>query len=88
VPAGLLVIPFPRRILGLKGDRTTAKDVGWMAAYYGWRFQTKLELAAARIEWLVQRLGPDRPPIRVVTDGAHASPKIRRFIQRLMRRVA
>jgi hypothetical protein len=29
-----------------------AKDIGWMAAYYGWQFRTKLELAAAQIEWL------------------------------------
>jgi hypothetical protein len=29
-----------------------AKDLGWMAAYYGWEFRTKLELAAAQIEWL------------------------------------
>ena len=27
-----------------------AKDVSWMAAYYGWQFHTKLELAAAQIE--------------------------------------
>jgi hypothetical protein len=47
-----------------------AKDVGWMAAYYGWQFETKLELAAAQIEWLVQQSGPDHPPIWVVTDGA------------------
>ena len=40
-----------------------AKDVGWMAAYCGWQFHTKLELAAAQIEWLVQQLGPDHPPI-------------------------
>ena len=47
-----------------------AKDIGWMAAYYGWEFRTKLELAAAQIEWLVQQLGKDHPPIWVVTDGA------------------
>ena len=50
-----------------------AKDVGWMAAYYGWQFHTKLELAAAQIEWLVQQLGPDHPPIWVVTDGVTSS---------------
>jgi len=58
-----------------------AKDVGWMAAYYGWQFRTKLELAAALIEWLVQRLGDDRPPIWVVTDGAYAK---RPFLKRVM----
>jgi hypothetical protein len=58
-----------------------AKDVGWMAAYYGWQFQTKLELAAAQIEWLVQRCGPDHPPIRVVTDGAYAK---RPFLKRAL----
>jgi hypothetical protein len=58
-----------------------AKDVGWMAAYYGWQFRTKLELAAAQIEWLVQQLGPDHPPIWVVTDGAYAK---RPFLKRAL----
>jgi hypothetical protein len=58
-----------------------AKDLGWMAAYYGWEFRTKLELAAAAIEWLVQRLGKDHPPIWVVTDGAYAK---RPFLKRVM----
>ena len=58
-----------------------AKDVGWMAAYYGWQFHTKLELAAAQIEWLVQQLGPNRPPIWVVTDGAYAK---RLFLKRVL----
>jgi DDE superfamily endonuclease len=49
-----------------------AKDIGWMAAYYGWQFRTKLELAAAQVEWLVQQLGTNHPPIWVVTDGAYA----------------
>ena len=58
-----------------------AKDVGWMAAYYGWQFHTKLELAAAQIEWLVQQLGPDHPPIWVVTHGAYAK---RPFLKRML----
>jgi hypothetical protein len=58
-----------------------AKDVGWMAAYYGWQFRTKLELAAALVEWLVQRLGKDHPPIWVVTDGAYAQ---RPFFKRVL----
>ena len=58
-----------------------AKDVGWMAAYYGWKFQTKLELAAAQVEWLVQQLEPDHPPIWVVTDGAYAK---RPFLKRVL----
>ena len=58
-----------------------AKDVGWMAAYYGWQFHTKLELAAAQIEWLVQQLGPDHPPIWVVTDGAYVK---RSFLKRVL----
>ena len=57
------------------------KDVGWMAAYYGWQFQTKLELAAAQVEWLVQQLGPEHPPIWVVTDGAYAK---RPFLKRVL----
>ena len=58
-----------------------AKDVGWMAAYYGWEFHTKLELAAAQIKWLVEQLGPNRPPIWVVTDGAYAE---RPFLKRVL----
>ena len=58
-----------------------AKDIGWMAAYYGWEFRTKLELAAAQIEWLVQQLGKDHPPIWVVTDGAYAK---RPFLKRVL----
>jgi hypothetical protein len=58
-----------------------AKDVGWMAAYYGWQFQTKLELAATQVEWLVQQLGPDHPPIWIVTDGAYAK---RPFLKRVL----
>jgi hypothetical protein len=49
-----------------------AKDVGGMAAYYGWEFRTKLELAAAQVAWLVAQLGEAGPPIWVVTDGAYA----------------
>jgi DDE superfamily endonuclease len=56
-----------------------AKDVGGMAAYYGWQFRTKLELAAAQVEWLVQQSGPEHPPIWVVTDGAYAK---RPFLKR------
>ena len=51
-----------------------------MAAYYGWQFHTKLELAAAQIEWPVQQLGPDHPPIWVVTDGAYVK---RPFLKRV-----
>ena len=38
-------------------------SVCYRKAYYGWQFHTKLELAAAQIEWLVQQLEPNRPPI-------------------------
>lgn len=58
-----------------------AKDVGWMATYYGWQFRTKLELAATSVEWLVQRLGKDHPTIWVVTDGAYAK---RPFLKRVL----
>jgi len=58
-----------------------AKDVGWMAAYYGWQFHTKLEQAAELVEWVVQQLGPDHPPIWVVTDGAYAQ---RPFLKRVL----
>src|SRR5262249_9130289 len=40
-----------------------AKDLGWMAAYYGWKFRTKLELAAAQIEWLGPQVGENPPPL-------------------------
>jgi DDE superfamily endonuclease len=58
-----------------------AKDIGGMAAYYGWEFRTKLERAAASIEWLVQQLGTNHPPIWVVTDGAYAQ---RPFVKRAL----
>jgi DDE superfamily endonuclease len=58
-----------------------AKDIGWMAAYYGWEFRTKLERAAALVEWLVRRLGKDHPPIWMVTDGAYAK---RPFFKRVL----
>jgi DDE superfamily endonuclease len=58
-----------------------AKDVGGMTASYGWRFPTKWERAAAQVEWLVQQLGPDHPPIGVVTDGAYAK---RPFLKRVL----
>ena len=40
-----------------------AKDLAGMAAYYGWEFRTKLERAAALVEWLVQQLGTEHPPV-------------------------
>jgi hypothetical protein len=49
-----------------------AKDIGWITAYYGWQFRTKLELAAEQVRWLVKQLGEACPPIWVVTDGAYA----------------
>src|SRR6516165_5811644 len=52
-----------------------------MAAYYGWEFRTKLELAAAQVEWLVQQLGPAHSPIWVVTDWAYAQ---RPFLKRAL----
>jgi hypothetical protein len=58
-----------------------AKDLAGMAAYYGWQFRTQLELAAAQVEWLVQQLGTEHPPIRVVTDGAYAK---RPFLKRVL----
>ena len=42
-----------------------------MAAYYGWEFRTKLELATELVGWLVERLGKECLPIWVVTDGAY-----------------
>jgi DDE superfamily endonuclease len=58
-----------------------AKDLGWIGAYYRWQFRTKLELAAAQFEWLIQQLGTDHPPIWVVTDGAYAK---RPFLKRVL----
>src|SRR5262249_29933512 len=49
-----------------------AKDIGWMAASYGWEFRTKLEVAVAQVAWLVAQLGEVGPPIWVVADGAYA----------------
>src|SRR5262249_53177019 len=49
-----------------------AKDVGWMAAYYGWGCRTRLGRAAGQVAWLGARLGDAGPPIWVGTDGAYA----------------
>ena len=38
-----------------------AKDVGWMAAYYGWQFHTKLELAAAQDRVAGPAVGAESP---------------------------
>ena len=38
-----------------------AKDIGWMAAYYGWEFHTKLELAAAQIRVAGPAVGQGPP---------------------------
>ena len=55
-------------------------SAGWRPTTAG-SSDTKLELAAAQIEWLVQQLGPDHPPIWVVTDGAYAK---RPFLKRVL----
>jgi DDE superfamily endonuclease len=73
---GTIALPILSRLY------TRAKDVGWMAAYYGWEFRTKLELAAGLVRWLVERLGADRPPVWVVTDGAYAK---RPFLKPVLR---
>ena len=52
-----------------------AKDVGWMAAYYGWQFHTKLELAAAQIEW-------PRPTLRCSEGGGLVTETGRRSNRR------
>src|SRR5438552_5121690 len=46
-----------------------AKDVWLLSALYGWKFQTKLELAAELVEWAVRRLGWLKLPTWVVVDG-------------------
>ena len=60
-----------------------AKDVGWMAAPYGWEFRTELERAAAQVAWLVAQLGDAGPPIGVVTDGADAKRPFLRPVLKL-----
>ncbi len=54
-----------------------AEDVGWMAAYEGWRFRAEPELAAAQVEWLIQQRGSDHPPIWVGTDGPYVKRPFR-----------
>ena len=49
-----------------------AKDIGAVAADYGWESRTKRELAVAQLRWLVEQLGEGGPPVWVVTDGAYA----------------
>ena len=57
-----------------------AKDVGWMAAYYGWQFHTKL--SGRRPDRVAgPAVGPEHPPISVVTDGAYVK---RPFLKRVL----
>src|SRR5712691_11307740 len=57
------------------------KDIGKIPKRYGWKFQTKLALAAALVEWLipwVRRLGK---PVWIVVDGGYAKKP---FLSRAM----
>jgi hypothetical protein len=56
-------------------------NLGWMAAWYGVKFQTKLEQAAALVEWLAGWLKYLGKKPWVVADGAYAKKP---FLQRAM----
>lgn len=55
------------------------RSVGSIPEKYGWRFQTKLELAAELIAWLAEKLGRAGKSLWVVADGAYAK---RPFLKR------
>jgi hypothetical protein len=48
------------------------KDLSKLPPWYQWTFQTKLELAADLIAWLVDWLRPGEKPVWLATDGFYA----------------
>ena len=70
---GTIALPLLARLY------VRVKDVKALQALYGWKFQTKLELAAELVEWLARWLHYLGKPIWVVADGAYAKrPFLRR----------
>jgi hypothetical protein len=54
------------------------KDVPALPAEQGWRFRTKLELAAEQIRWLGQRAVRPGRAVRVAMDGAYSARPVLR----------
>ena len=58
-----------------------AKNIWPLSILYGWKFQTKLELAAELVEWAVRRLRWLKLSVWVVVDGGYTKrPFLRRAI--------
>lgn len=55
------------------------RSLGTIPKKYGWRFQTKLELAAELVAWLVEKLTRAGKSLWIVADGAYAK---RPFLKR------
>lgn len=72
---GTIALPLLARLY------VRVKDVKVLQALYGWKFQTKLDLAAELVEWLAKWLRYLGKPIWVVVDGAYAKrPFLRRAV--------
>lgn len=63
---GTIALPLLARLY------VRAKDVWLLQALYRWQFRTKLELAAAMVEWLAKWLKYAGKSLWIVADGAYA----------------
>jgi len=69
---GALALPLLARLY------VRRKDVGPLALWYGWRFQTKLALAAELIHWLARWGRWLGKPLWLAADGAYAKREVLR----------
>jgi DDE superfamily endonuclease len=54
------------------------KDIGPLAQWYGWKFRTKLEMAAELVQWLACWTSWLHKPLWLVCDGAYAKRELLR----------
>jgi hypothetical protein len=72
---GTVALPLLARLYVRVGN------IAPLRAWYGWKFRTKLELAAELVEWMARWLKYLDKPLWVVTDGAYAKrPFLRRAL--------
>jgi DDE superfamily endonuclease len=69
---GVIALPLLARLY------VRRKDVGPLALWYSWRFQTKLALAAELIHWLARWARWLDKPLWLVADGAYAKREVLR----------
>src|SRR5579859_3332761 len=54
------------------------KDIGPLTQWYGWKFRTKLEMAAELVQWLARWTSWLGKPLWLVCDGAYAKRELLR----------